>query len=152
MKHVFEKRTRIPAPAAKVYAWHESPDAFEKLIPPGEPVKIADRGQGIRDGSRVVLEVGPFPFRRKWVAEHRDCIAGRQFRDVQVQGPFKSWEHTHLVMPDGSRASVLVDHVEYELPFGVIGDKLLAGIVRRKIESMFEYRHRITYGENAALA
>src|ERR1019366_9192901 len=96
------------------------------LIPPGDPVRVLEAEGGIRDGGRVVRQVGVFPFRMKWVALHRDYIAGRQFRDEQVQGPFRRWVHTHSVIEDGPDSCWLVDHVEYELPLGTLAD-FLAG-------------------------
>lgn len=149
MKLVYERRVRIPAPAAKVFAWHEQPDAFSKLIPPGEPVKLLERTGGIMDGARTVLLTGKWPFQIKWVAVHDRYIPGRQFRDVQQSGPFKTWEHTHQVMPDGLEACILIDHIEYELPFGALGLKFGSKLVRRKLDAMFDWRHRVTFRENA---
>lgn len=145
----YERRIRIPAAASKVFAWHEREDALQKLIPPGDPVKLVDRTGGIRDGARVVLEVGKFPFRMKWVAVHDSYVEGRQFRDVQTSGPFHRWEHTHLIMPDGGNACILMDHVEYELPLGAVGQKFLTKFVHRRLDKMFDWRHQVTYRENA---
>lgn len=145
MKKIFERRLRIPAPASQVFAWHEQDSALEKLIPPGDPVKVLEHSGGIRDGAQVVLLVGRFPFQIKWVARHDNFVEGRQFRDVQVSGPFRTWEHTHSVMPDGPDASILIDHVEYELPFGAIGGRLLDKIVMRKLNKMFDWRHNVTH-------
>jgi ligand-binding SRPBCC domain-containing protein len=144
MKQIFEKRTRIPAPASAVFAWHESPEALRRLIPPHDPVKVVSATGGIRDGARVVLAIGYWPCQMHWVALHKGYIAGIQFTDVQERGPFKSWEHTHRVLPDGSDACFLVDHVEYELPFGILGRVLGSPLVRRKLRRMFAWRHQTT--------
>src|SRR5687767_1407852 len=95
----FVKRTRIPAPAEVVYRWHTLPGALAALTPPWERVEVVDGGDGIRDGSRVTLRVRFGPFKFRWVAEHRDCIADQQFRDVQRGGPFTIWDHTHRFEP-----------------------------------------------------
>ncbi len=149
MKYIYERRIRIPAPAAQVFAWHEREDAFSKLIPPGEPVKLLERSGGIRDGAKTVLLTGRWPFQLKWIAIHDTYVPGRQFRDVQQSGPFKTWAHTHQVMPDGLGACVLIDHIEYELPLGALGEKFGAKLVRRKLDAMFDWRHQVTYRENA---
>lgn len=39
----YVKRSRIEAPARRVFAWHGRPEALEKLIPPWEPVVIERR-------------------------------------------------------------------------------------------------------------
>lgn len=148
MRRIFERKLQIPASAAQVFAWHERPDALQKLIPPGDPVRVLEHKGGIEDGARVVLRVGPFPFSIKWVAVHKDYVVGRQFRDVQVKGPFAFWEHTHTVVPDGDNACTLIDHVEYDLPLGLLG-RIADPLIRRKLNAMFDWRHRVTYAENA---
>ena len=140
----FVRRSRIEAPADAVFAWHLRPDALEKLIPPGEPMKVLETTGGIGDGARVVflVQVGPVPMR--WVAEHRNYLPGREFTDVQVAGPFAFWEHRHRVEPDGPGACVLEDRIDYALPLGWLGRAVAGWYVRRKLDRLFAYRHRIT--------
>lgn len=149
MSELFVKRTRIAAPVETVFAWHEAPGALEKLTPPWEPVTLAERHGSIRDGDRTVLHLGWGPLRLAWVAEHRDYVPNRQFRDVQVRGPFARWEHTHAFEPDGSGACFLEDRIEYELPLGWLGRLLAGRMTRRKLDRMFAYRHQVTLRETA---
>jgi uncharacterized protein len=144
----FVRRSRIAGPVEKVFHWHELPGAFEKLVPPGEPVRLLSHTGGIRDGARVELAIGPWPFRLRWSAEHSGYIKNRQFRDVQVRGPFARWEHTHIFEADGPNACYLEDRVEYALPLGFLGRWLLGSFVERKLESLFAYRHRVTREQN----
>lgn len=140
----FVRRSRIEAPPEEVYRWHAAPGAFQRLTPPWEPVEVLEEGGGLRNGAEVVLRVrlGPFPVR--WVALLSDCIPGRGFRDTQVRGPFALWRHTHLMEPAGGSASWLEDRIEYALPFGPLGRWLGGFFVRRKLERLFEFRHRVT--------
>lgn len=140
---VFVRRTRIPAPAAEVFQWHDRPDAFERLTPPWEHVRVVERTGGIADG-RLTIELRAGPFRRRWIAQHGDFQPGRQFRDVQIAGPFARWEHTHTVEPDGASACYLEDRVEYALPLGWLGRFFAGAFVRRKLDRLFAYRHRVT--------
>jgi len=148
---IFIHRSRIEAPAAAVYAWHALPDALERLTPPGEHIEVIERTGGIERGARVVLRFGRWPFRRRWVAEHQDYEEGRYFSDVQVSGPFAYWRHTHTFEQDGPAACILEDRVEYALPFGFLGRWFAGRFVRGKLKKLFEYRHRTTAAELAAL-
>jgi ligand-binding SRPBCC domain-containing protein len=140
---VFVKRTHIPASASEVFHWHDRPEAFEQLTPPWERVRVVERTGGIADG-RMIIEMRIGPLRRRWIAQHVDFQPGRQFRDVQIAGPFARWEHTHTVEPDGPSACYLEDRIEYALPLGWLG-KLAAGpFVRKKLDRLFTYRHRVT--------
>jgi ligand-binding SRPBCC domain-containing protein len=143
----FIRRSHIEAPAAAVYAWHERPEALEKLTPPGEHAKIIERIGGIEKGARVTIQFGRWPFSSRWVAVHQEYEPGHYFSDLQVSGPFAYWKHTHIFEPDGPAACFLEDRVEYALPFGFLGRWFAGGFVRRKLEKLFEYRHRITATE-----
>jgi uncharacterized protein len=140
-------RSPMPAPAAAVLDWHCRPGAFERLSPPWENVRVLERTGGIEDGARVVLAVRAGGFWRRWVAEHRDYEAGRQFCDVQIEGPFAHWRHCHRVASYGPERCFLEDDIEYVLPFGRLGSLLGGSLVRRKLERMFRYRHRVTAGD-----
>lgn len=150
MSEVFVRRTRIGAPAEEVFRWHARPGALERLTPPFAPVEVAEREGGIADGARVVLKIPLGPTHVRWVAEHRDYIEGRQFRDVQVEGPFARWEHTHRFEPDGPQASFLEDRIDYALPLGAAGGLVGDPFVRGMLDRMFAYRHRTTVEDIAA--
>jgi uncharacterized protein (TIGR01777 family) len=128
-----------------VFEWHRRPGALERLTPPWETAEVVSRTGGIeQSGSLITLQVRMGPFRRLWVSEHRDYQEGRQFRDIQVQGPFASWAHTHRFEPIDAGSSILEDQIEYELPLGWVGRLLGRSFVREKLERLFHYRHRTT--------
>src|SRR5512143_1946925 len=140
----FVRRTRIGAPAAEVYRWYTRPGALERLTPPWRKLDVLERTGGVANGTRVVMKVPIGPTSVRWVAEHRDCVEGRQFRDVQVEGPFARWEHTHRFETDGPHVCLLEDRIEYALPLGAAGAFIGGPFVRAMLERLFAYRHRIT--------
>lgn len=142
-----ERTSRLPASAEEVFAWHMRPGAFERLLPPWERAEVVERSGPLQDGARVVLRLrlGPASFR--WVALHRDFVPGRQFVDQQVEGPFTSWVHVHRFEPEGPSACRITDRVECTPPPGAA----VAGwLVRRKVQSMLDYRHRLLAEDLAA--
>jgi ligand-binding SRPBCC domain-containing protein len=136
--------SRIEAPAERVFLWHAERGALERLTPPWEAMEVVQPAAGIRDGDRGVLRVRFGPFRILWKFEHRGYQQCRRFQDVQTAGPFRCWVHTHSFIPDGANASRLEDRIEYELPFGALGNLLGGWLIRRKLARTFEYRHRVT--------
>lgn len=140
----FIHRSRIEASARDVFEWHKRPGAFERLKPPWESVEIVERTGGIQSGDRVKLRTRQGPLWTSWIIEHRDYIEGVQFRDVQVSGPFKRWEHAHRILPDGVNACILEDDITYVLPFGLAGKFLGSRFVDMKLRRMFEFRHAVT--------
>ena len=146
---IFHRRTRIAAPVEALWAWHASPDALQRLVPPWEHVEVIGPS-GIEEGQQVTLRMRFGPLSLRWVSRIDQVIPGRQFRDVQLRGPFAYWQHTHRFEPDGPAAAFLDDRIVYALPFGPLG-WLGQGLVRRRLERMFDYRHQVT-AEALALA
>jgi len=135
--------TTLDASPEAVFDWHARPGAFERLVPPWAPVRL-ERVDGIGEGDRAVLRLGPGPPALRWVAEHHDVIEGRQFCDRQVQGPFAHWDHTHRFEPIEEGGCRLVDRIEYALPAGGLGAAAASVLVEPELRRQFAYRHRVT--------
>ncbi len=140
----FIKESLIAATPEQVFAFHELPDAFERLIPPWENVRIVQRADISQIGSRAIIEqkiFGLVPSR--WVAEHTAYDPPFMFEDVQVSGPFASWRHRHLIVPHPDGA-ILRDEIDLEPPLGALGALAAPILIIPKIEKMFQYRHEVT--------
>lgn len=140
----FTKESVIKASPERVFAFHELPDAFERLVPPWEDAKIVQKADISEIGSRAIIEqkiFGLIPSR--WVAEHTAYDPPRMFEDVQISGPFASWRHRHVIEPHEDGA-VLRDEIEFEPPMSIIGDLAAPLFILPRIEKMFDYRHRVT--------
>ncbi len=141
---VFSRTVRIERPVNEVFAWHERPGALARLCPPWERVEIVEATGGVRDGARVTVRSKVGPVWSEWRVEHRDYVAGVQFRDVQLSGPFAKWEHVHRFTADGAEACWLTDEITYRLPGGGLGRAVGGGFARRKLERLFRWRQETT--------
>ena len=140
----FIKESIIKATPEKVFAFHELPDAIERLVPPWESVKIIQKADISKVGSQAILEqkiFGLIPSR--WLAEHTKYEPPRMFEDVQISGPFASWRHQHIVEPHADGA-ILRDEIEFEPPLWIFGQIAAPVFITPKIEKMFAYRHEVT--------
>jgi uncharacterized protein len=147
--HRFVARSRVEAPAAETFRWHERPMALERLTPPWERVEVLERAGGIHDGGRVVLRVPAGPVHVRWESVHSGYEEGRRFVDRQVAGPFAHWVHEHGFEPDGAAACFLEDRIEFALPLGLPGDLVGLRATRTRLERMFAWRHEITAADLA---
>ena len=134
----------IEASAERVFAFHEAPDAFERLQPPWQKTRILKPPTSLAVGTRVELQIGLGPCWQTLVAEHVEYEPGRMFADRMLKGPFKSWLHRHIVTPRGPEQCVLTDDIEYELPLGLPGRIVGGPIARWQLKKMFDYRHEVT--------
>ena len=140
----FVKESEIGASAERVFAFHEEPDAFERLQPPWQTTEIVQPPASLEVGTRVVVKLKVGPVWQTIVAEHVAYEPGRMFADRMVEGPFASWLHRHVVTPKGPDRCVLTDDIEYELPLGLPGRIVGGPIARWQLQKMFDYRHEVT--------
>jgi uncharacterized protein (TIGR01777 family) len=114
----------VNAPVADVFAWHERPGALLRLLPPWQPLKVAQEASSLVDGQAVLR----LPGRVRWVAQHSDDDPPHRFVDELVSLPLH-WRHTHTFEAMGDRATRVVDRVDTPVP----GSLLL---------QTFRYRHQ----------
>jgi uncharacterized protein (TIGR01777 family) len=104
-------------------------------------VRVLERGNGLENGSIVVLELRRGPFRRRWVARHYDVVPGVSFSDTMEKGPFAEWRHVHRFFDASDGASGLSDEIEYRLPLGPLG-RPAGPYVESTLRRSFAFRHR----------
>lgn len=151
----FERSVHVDAPLSEVWAFHSTVDGLVALTPDWMHLHVdsivgpdgeEDPGELIT-GTTLNLSVRPFgvgprqSVTSKIVDRYRrDGEA--QFVDEMVEGPFRTWEHTHLFRRDDG-GTLLTDRIKYRLPMGEIGDAL--GVFATVgFDPMFRYRHRET--------
>ena len=141
--HTSTFRVRLPVSAAEAFAWHERPGALQRLTPPWEEVEVVRQEGGIRDGGEVTLKVKRGPVSFRWELRHTDYVAGKQFVDEQVSGPFAHYRHVHRFLPgEEAGTCVLEDELTWDLPGGSAGEMLGGGMVEGDLERLFQFRHR----------
>ncbi|MDJ0840493.1 MAG: hypothetical protein QNK37_28540 [Acidobacteriota bacterium] len=133
---VFEKSSPVAVSAMELFHYHQSPGAFTRLVPPWQRVETVSVTGGLHDGGIRVMRIRLGPFFLTWVAEHHNVDSGLGFRDVQLKGPFRRWDHQHL-FKDHQNGALLVDRVDFLPPPGF--PKPMA-----MMEKLFGFRHRRT--------
>ncbi|MGW4523388.1 TIGR01777 family oxidoreductase [Amycolatopsis sp. NPDC004378] len=120
----------VDAPLDEVFAWHGRPGAIVRLMPPWQPVRVAEEAGSLRNGrAELVLPTG-----LKWAAEHQpdDFEASRKFVDsleTPVLSTLLRWRHTHCFESVDDCRTRVTDTVETRLPMSMLW-------------AMFAYRHR----------
>lgn len=140
----FVAETILRASPERVFAFHELPDALERLTPPWAGSRVIEHAPSLAVGSRTICDIRVAPL--VWVRTelvHTACERPRMFVDEQVRGPFRSWRHQHVVAPaeDGAR---LTDIIDVEPPFGLLGRALAPLLIRPRLRRLFAYRHDVT--------
>jgi ligand-binding SRPBCC domain-containing protein len=165
----------IPVPLPRVFAFFADPHNLPRIMPPARGAKIlklnlvpprlpeGTRPKGFERmagaGTEILFKFRAIPYipiHERWTAIITEFAYNDYFSDVQKQGPFKSWHHTHFFeaqMVGGREGTVVGDEVEYQIGFGVVGTFLERTIFQRMMSSIFEHRKRAldcAFGVNAA--
>lgn len=165
MRHRFRTTQWLPYPVESVFAFFANPANLPRLHPDWQQARIdeIELHPASRNGStppeatvaagrgtRMTLSFRPTPLspvRVSWVALIEDFHWNERYCDRQLEGPFLYWRQCHRVQEwqsesTGEDGTLLIDTIEYELPFGRFG--LLANrlAVRRMLENLFDHRHR----------
>jgi ligand-binding SRPBCC domain-containing protein len=143
-RSTFVRESIIRATPERVFAFHELPDALARLTPPWESSRVIQAAKISEVGSEAIIEtriLGIIPAR--WVARHTVYEPPRRFEDVQVTGPFRYWRHRHLIAPHADGA-LLRDEIEYEPPFGFLGQLVEPYLITPRLTKLFAHRHAAT--------
>jgi ligand-binding SRPBCC domain-containing protein len=153
----------IAAPLEQVFRFFADPCNLAVISPPSsgahpKAMRLAPPNLPQIDGYQHMAGVGSeievsfrllpyFPFRGSWTARIVAFEWLNFFRDLQVSGPFRLFDHTHTFLEqtrNGIAGTIIRDHVEYDVGFGVAGALADRALVRILLKQMFDYRHTAT--------
>jgi len=172
MHHHFQSEQWLPYSVEHVFAFFSNPENLPRLMPKWQNARIEEasfapppprpatanpmRFPGIvaGAGTRMTLSFRPFPLsplRVPWEAEIDQFAWFDHFCDTQHRGPFAFWHHCHRISPETrdlngtpTRGTLVRDEVEYELPFGALGELANKLVMQRQFKSIFAFRHKRT--------
>jgi hypothetical protein len=142
MKHVLEREQLVRRPLGEVFAFFADAANLERLTPPRLRFKIlTPLPIAMKAGALIDYELRLFavPFRWRTLIETFEPM--RRFSDVQLRGPYRTWNHLHEfeAVAGGTR---MRDRVEYEIPLGPLGEIARSVFVTRQVESIFDFRRQ----------
>jgi ligand-binding SRPBCC domain-containing protein len=140
-EQTLEREQRLPRTPDEVFGFFADAHNLEALTPPllrfrlvtPSPL-VVGRGALIR----YRLRVHGIPV--SWLTEITEWDPPHRFVDEQITGPYALWHHTHTFEPLADGGTLMGDVVRYRVGFGPLGalaDRLL---VRRDVESIFDFR------------
>ena len=140
--HTLRHRQWIPRPIDEVFAFFSDARNLEEITPSWLEFRILTPGPIlIAEGTRIRYRLRLHGVPVVWETEIRRWMPPNCFVDVQLEGPYQLWHHTHRFEPcDGG--TLMTDIVRYRLPLGIIGRVVHRLKVRRDVERIFDYRFR----------
>jgi ligand-binding SRPBCC domain-containing protein len=131
----------VPVDVDEAFAFFADALNLETITPPWLRFRILEAPAKLERGSLLVYRLRLFGLPIRWRTEIAEWRPPHCFVDVQLQGPYRRWEHTHrLRRVDGG--TEIADRVVYRLPFEPLAGLLAPVTVRRWLTAIFDHRAR----------
>lgn len=140
--YTLHRRQWVPRGLHETFEFFERPENLPRITPAWLRLRI--------------LTPAPIPMRRDLIIDYRVRIAGLpvhwrsrisehdppfSFRDEQVIGPYRLWDHRHRFSRENG-GTVIEDFVVYEPPLGPFGAAVDRLFIRHRLDDIFEFRRR----------
>ncbi len=138
--HTLRRRQWIPRPIDEVFAFFSNARNLEEITPSWLGFRILTPGPiRIAGGTRIRYRLRLHGVPVGWETGIRRWKPPSCFVDVQLEGPYQLWHHTHRFEPKNG-GTLMTDIVRYRLPLGIVGRIVHRFKVRRDVEWIFDYR------------
>ena len=140
--HRIHSEMVVDRPIDEVFAFFSRPENLGRITPPGLGFELRSPDTRMRDGLEIEYRIRPLlGIPLVWRSRITDYDPPHGFRDIQLNGPYRRWEHQHTFVAEGDRTRI-TDSVEYSLPLGLLGEVAHAAVVRPQLEDIFRHRAR----------
>jgi ligand-binding SRPBCC domain-containing protein len=136
------RKVSIPAPVEDVFSFFSNTENLNLIMPPWlyfnilTPLPIKMEKNVLIDYSIKLLGL-----RLIWKTEITVWLPPHKFVDIQIKGPYRVWEHTHLFEEKGG-STQMEDVIRYAVPGFVLSPLIHFLIVRPRLENIFAFREQ----------
>ena len=138
--HRLERTQEIPRPINEVFSFFGDASNLEAITPPFLKFKIlTPLPIDMSKGARIEYSLSLFGFPIRWKTLISEWNVNTSFVDEQVSGPYATWIHRHEFEAT-ENGTLMRDIVDYEEPFGVIGQIAHKLFIQHTLNRIFDYR------------
>ncbi len=135
-----ERQQFIPRPRHEVFAFFSAVENLDTITPDFLQFHIlTPRPIVMQSGLVMDYELKLFGIRCHWQSKITEFAPESHFVDDQLRGPYRRWHHVHQFQ-EVEGGTLVIDHVDYEMPFGPLGRLVHWLSVRRSLRQIFDYR------------
>lgn len=140
--HQLYRELFIPKSIHEVFSFFEKAENLETITPNDLNFKIlTPLPIEMKKGTMIDYKIKISGISMKWRTLIDIYEPPYRFRDIQLKGPYKKWEHLHEFI-EVENGTLMKDTVDYELPFGFIGDIVHSLKVKKQVNDIFDYRNK----------
>lgn len=141
--HTLQREQRLPGTPEEVFDLFADARNLEAITPPLLRFEVITPGAvTMRVGALITYRLHLHGVPISWLTSIQDWDPPHRFIDQQVRGPFALWHHTHELFPSGPDGTRMRDTVRYAIGYGPLGELAHRVLVRRDLETIFDFRAR----------
>src|SRR5947209_6312765 len=130
----------IARPIEEVFAFFSRPENLGRITPGGMGFDRLSDDTAMRTGLEIDYRIRPLlGVSTRWRTRIQTYDPPVSFSDVQLQGPYRRWEHRHTFTSTAD-GTLIEDDVTYSLPFGLLGEFVHRLVVRGQLIQIFRHR------------
>ena len=144
MIHQLKTEQFLKADLEKVWNFVSSPRNLKLITPPymGFNITSTDLPEKMYAGMIITYKVSPIlSIPTTWVTEITHVSEKKFFIDEQRVCPYTMWHHQHF-FKEHKNGVLMNDIITYKAPFGPLGVIANSLFIRKKLESIFNYRYK----------
>ena len=138
----YEKTSLVSCSIEELFEFHLDSNNIKKITPKDTKVELLSKDFVPAEGEILEIKTTKFFVPTFWAVEISLIKKPNMLVDTALSSPFEFWRHSHIFTKKGNVCE-LKDVVEYEIPFGFIGN-LFSSFVENQLNNMFTYRHKQT--------
>ena len=138
----FIKSSYINCDIKSLFDFHTNTNNLTKITPPDIKVELLTKD--FKPGISQIMKIKSTKYfiPMLWEVKIEKLDEPNLLVDVAIKSPFAFWEHKHIFIKHENMCE-LKDVITFKIPFGILGN-LLNGFVKKDLQSMFDFRHKIT--------
>ena len=141
--HIFKASITVKEDIETVFKFFNRPENLVKLMPPFMKFKLLTPGElTMKEGAIFDYHVAVFGIPNRWTTYINDYKPPYYFTDIQLKGPHSYWHHVHT-FKQTDRGTLVIDHIHYMLPFGILGRMVNSIVMRPIVNALFKHRTQI---------
>lgn len=139
--YLLEHQQEIRRPRSETFVFFADAFNLERITPGFLRFRIlTPRPISMRAGALLEYQLSLFGLPFRWKTLIESWSPDEAFVDIQLEGPYSLWRHTHKFEEMGPDRTLVRDHVEYELPLGAAGRLANRLFVAKMLKKIFEHR------------
>jgi len=140
--YLLEREQWLPKPIDELFAFFSRPENLQQITPPWLDFRMVETPKELKPGSLIRYRLRWHGVPVRWTTEITEWDPPHGFVDRELKGPYALWNHEHL-FTEKDGGTTMRDRVAYALPLAWAGRIAHWALVRRDVESIFDFREEM---------